>query len=138
MLSLLRATSAGEDPGMRLLRYSLAVIMIIHGLTRITIGGVPLFGAFLSSVGFPFGTVIAGAITLFEIIGTLTLISGYFLIPISLGFIFQLVMGIILVHWKEGWFVVGAGNNGMEFSVLLISGFSSVICSAWVREKKRN
>lgn len=29
-------------------------------------------------------------------------------------------MGIVLVHAPEGWFVVGLGRNGMEYSVLLI------------------
>jgi putative oxidoreductase len=28
--------------------------------------------------------------------------------------------GIALVHSKAGWFVVGLGRNGSEFSVLLI------------------
>jgi len=34
--------------------------------------------------------------------------------------IFVLVMGIILVHFKEGWFVVGGGQNGVEYNFLLI------------------
>jgi putative oxidoreductase len=34
-------------------------------------------------------------------------------IPISGLFILQLLMGIILVHGREGWFVVGAGRNGI-------------------------
>jgi putative oxidoreductase len=29
-------------------------------------------------------------------------------------------MGIILVHFKEGWFVVGGGRNGVEYNFLLI------------------
>jgi putative oxidoreductase len=29
-------------------------------------------------------------------------------------------MGIIMVHYPEGWFVVGAGRNGVEFNFLLI------------------
>jgi putative oxidoreductase len=29
-------------------------------------------------------------------------------------------MGIILIHFREGWFVVGGGRNGMEFNLLLI------------------
>jgi putative oxidoreductase len=34
--------------------------------------------------------------------------------------IFVLIMGIILVHFQEGWFVVGGGRNGMEYNFLLI------------------
>ena len=29
-------------------------------------------------------------------------------------------MGIVLVHFKEGWFVVGGGRNGWEYNFLLI------------------
>lgn len=29
-------------------------------------------------------------------------------------------MGISLLHFKEGWLVVGAGRNGMELCILLI------------------
>ena len=35
-------------------------------------------------------------------------------------------MGILLVHAPEGWFVVGAGRNGMEYSVLLIASLALV------------
>ena len=34
--------------------------------------------------------------------------------------IFILVMGIVFVHFKEGWFVVGGGRNGVEYNLLLI------------------
>ena len=31
------------------------------------------------------------------------------------------IAGVVLVHAREGWFVVGAGRNGVEYSVLLIA-----------------
>jgi putative oxidoreductase len=37
--------------------------------------------------------------------------------------IFILAMGIILVHGKNGWFVIGGGSNGVEFNLVLIAGF---------------
>ena len=43
-----------------------------------------------------------------------------------------LVMGIIMVHAKAGWFVVGGGSNGIEFNLLLIS----VLLYLLVSEKK--
>ncbi len=45
---------------------------------------------------------------------------GKWIRPLALYFAAQLAMGIVLVHAREGWFVVGAGRNGMEYSVLLI------------------
>lgn len=41
--------------------------------------------------------------------------------------IFILVMGIILVHFKEGWFVVGGGRNGVEYNLLLIVVFVHIM-----------
>ncbi len=35
-------------------------------------------------------------------------------------------MGIVLVHAPAGWFVVGHGRNGMEYSVLLIAALLCV------------
>jgi putative oxidoreductase len=38
-------------------------------------------------------------------------------------------MGILLVHRHDGWFVVGGGRNGVEYSVLLIA---VLLLQAWV------
>ena len=35
-------------------------------------------------------------------------------------------MGVVLIHAAEGWFVVGAGRNGMEYSLLLIGSLALV------------
>ncbi len=50
-------------------------------------------------------------------------------------FALELLMGIILVHGPEVWFVVGAGRNGMEYSVLLLIGFVAVLLSERRRSK---
>jgi uncharacterized membrane protein YphA (DoxX/SURF4 family) len=42
----------------------------------------------------------------------------------------ELIAGIYLVHASAGWFVVGAGRNGMEFSVLLILCLTVIAMSA--------
>ena len=36
----------------------------------------------------------------------------------------------LVFHFPEGWFVVGAGRNGMEYSVLLIAVLAAL---AWAR-----
>lgn len=42
------------------------------------------------------------------------------MLPLTVLFSAIYVTGIYLVHAKAGWFVVGAGRNGAEYSVLLI------------------
>ena len=113
-------TSPSSARALSVLRLGVAVLIGVHGFFRVFKGTVPDFGAYLSSVGFPLGTALAWAITLAEITGVLCLATGRFVrwvIPVHL---FILVMGIYLVHGREGWFVVGGGRNGMEYSLLLI------------------
>ena len=40
--------------------------------------------------------------------------------PLCVVFSLVYLTGIALVHAKAGWFVVGLGRNGAEYSVLLI------------------
>ncbi|MDQ4121151.1 MAG: DoxX family protein [Acidobacteriota bacterium] len=102
------------------LRFAVAAIILIHGVARIHLGMVDDLGSFLASKGFPFGFYLAWGITLFEIVGSLAMAAGFFVAPIALLFMIELAIGIYMVHWIVGWFVVGAGRNGMEYSVLLI------------------
>jgi putative oxidoreductase len=110
-----------------LVRVATAVLLGIHGGFRAFAGGVEPFGQYLQSRGIVFGSALAYVITAFEIIASLLLIAGRFVVPVALGHIAILVGGIILVHASQGWFVVGGGRNGVEFSVLLITCLISII-----------
>ena len=109
-----------------LIRVVLAALMFVHGSARISYGIVDDFGGFLGSHGIPLGFFVAWGITLFEIIGSVLLAVGSYTWLIALLFAVELAVGVALVHWKEGWFVVGAGRNGMEYSALLITSFLAV------------
>lgn len=103
-----------------LLRIGVAVLLFIHGAYRASTGGVAGFGEWLTGLGLPAGMGWAWAVTLIELVGAPLLAAGRFVIPIAGYLLFQLVLGIVLVHFPDGWFVVGGGRNGMEYSVLLI------------------
>ena len=103
-----------------LLRAGTALMMIVHGVARARLGIVDDFGVVLNTWGFPAGLALAWTITLVEIIGGALLAAGLFVLPIAAWFMFQLLMGIYLIHGRVGWFVVGAGRNGMEYSALLL------------------
>lgn len=103
------------------LRIALAVLIAIHGWARLTLGTSPLFGEWLNAQGFsPLGPAIAWFITGFEITASLALIANRFVAVICAVFAVIYIMGIVLVHAPEGWFVVGHGRNGSEYSVLLV------------------
>ena len=115
--------SDNKTSALILIRIVLAVLMFAHGMARISNGTVDDFGVFLGSQGIPLGFFVAWAITLFELVGSVLLAVGFYTYVIALLFAVELSVGIAMVHWKEGWFVVGAGRNGIEYSVLLIAAF---------------
>jgi len=112
--------SMARDPGIRLLRFGVAVLLFVHGVYRAATGGVGGFGEFLSGQGFPAGELLAWGLTLFEIVGAPLLAVGVGVVPLALLFSAELVAGIVLVHRHAGWFVVGGGRNGVEYSLCLI------------------
>jgi putative oxidoreductase len=104
--------------------------MILHGVARAWLGIVDDFGVALNTWGFPAGVALAWTITIVEIAGGALLAFGWFVRPLCAYFVFQLAMGIFLIHGRVGWFTVGAGRNGMEFSVLLILCFAVIALTA--------
>lgn len=107
--------------GWTALRWLLALLIAAHGWARWLEGGVVPFGDWLTDQGLPLGFAIAAGVTAFEIVGTVLLAGRRFVLPLTLAFSWIYTMGILLVHAQEGWFVVGLGRNGMEYSVLLIA-----------------
>jgi putative oxidoreductase len=116
--------------GIEIVRIAAAAMMIIHGTYRIFDGGVTGFGGFLASQGLPAGVAVAWLLTIVEIVGGILLASGRFVRPLCAWFSLELLAGIALVHFREGWFVVGGGRNGFEYSVLLIVSFVAVAVDA--------
>lgn len=107
--------------GVIMLRVAVASVFVIHGLARVANGTVSGFGGFLSSWGLPAGVATAWAITLVEIAGGLALALGIGVRWLTAWFIIQIASGIVMVHAQSGWFVVGAGRNGVEYSVLIVA-----------------
>jgi putative oxidoreductase len=121
--------------GMDIVRIATAAMLLIHGVARIESGGVLPFGEFLSSQGLPFGVPLAVTLTAVEIVGAPSLAAGLLVVPLCAWFAAELLAGILMVHGKEGWFVVGGGRNGMEYSVLLIVCLAAVAWDAIRRDR---
>ena len=118
-----------SSAALALVRTGTALILIIHGIARARLGIVDDFGVVLGQWGFPAGFWLAWTITVVEIAGGAALAAGLFVRPLALWFIVQLGAGIYLIHARAGWFVVGAGRNGAEFSALLIICLAAVALS---------
>lgn len=105
-----------------ILRFPVIVIFLVHSIPGMFNNGINDFGnLFLNQIGFaPVGVPLAWAIKLSHVFCVLSLITNRYVKMACIINIIILVMGIVLVHFKEGWFVVGGGRNGVEFNVLLI------------------
>ena len=105
-----------------LLRLAVAIILLAHGIPGMLDGSINDFGnLYLNPNGFaPLGLPIAWAIKLSHVVAAFCLLFEKYMKLASIITVFILLVGIIMIHIKEGWFVVGGGRNGMEFNFLLI------------------
>ncbi len=115
------------------LRIIVALLILIHGVWRLTMGGVEPFGIWLGSLGFPYGYGWAMAVTLYELVGPALMLARRWTSLAALGHVAILSLGAVLVHLPFGWFVVGAGRNGVEYSVLLIAALLAIAWAWWPR-----
>ena len=105
-----------------ILRITLAAVFFMHGVPSIFTGAVNNFGLFLNKTGFaPVGLPLAWMIKLSHVACAVLLILNRYMRVAAFITIPILVAGIIMVHAAEGWYVVGAGRNGAEYNVVLIS-----------------
>jgi putative oxidoreductase len=106
-----------------LLRAAIAVILLLHSIPGMLDGGVNAFGKFyLNEQGFsPIGVPLAWAIKIAHVLAAACLLFNRFIIPACGVIIAILIGGIIMVHGREGWYVVGGGRNGVEFNFLMIA-----------------
>lgn len=114
---------------MLLLRIGVAAVFIAHAVVRVSNGTIPQFADFLAAKSFPLSYLTVWLITIFEIAGGTLLALGYFTRILCAGFIFLLVIGIVLIHADLGWFNGEHGTGGMEYSFTLILALIAVAAS---------
>lgn len=112
-----------------LLRLAVAIILFMHSVPGMFNNGVNDFGnLYLDQIGFaPFGIFLAWAIKLSHLVAALCLLFEKYVKLTSFVTILVLITGIILIHFKEGWYVVGGGRNGVEFNFLLIFALLTIM-----------
>lgn len=112
-----------------LLRFILFVILIMHSVPGMLDGGVYSFGNdYLNKIGFaPLGVPLAWLIKLSHVAAAILFLINKKIIFAAIITFPVMIMGIILIHYKEGWFVVGGGSNGMEYNILIIMVLLQII-----------
>lgn len=122
-----------------LLRLAISVILLMHSVPGIFNNGINEFGKFyLSEIGFSdLGVPVAWALKISHIVCAFCLLLNKYVKPASVLIILILIAGIIMVHFKEGWYVVGAGRNGMEFNILLICALLTIMFPDSIKTSSR-
>jgi putative oxidoreductase len=105
--------------GLAILRVVLGVIFIAHGAPNM-FGGMEALQGFFAQLGIPLPAVTAWLIVLLEVFGGLMLIVGFLVAPIAALLAVHMVAGIIVVHARNGFYVIGHGQGGVEFNLILV------------------
>jgi putative oxidoreductase len=103
-----------------MLRTVTGIIFITHGVARLYFWSFPTFGEFLNSLGLIIGLQLAWFITIGEVISGICLALGYKVRFCALFHATIILVGIFLIHLPQGWFTVGHGAGGVEYSLLLL------------------
>lgn len=112
------------NTGKLLLRLSLGSIFLYHGYAKVFILGVGAFVGFLTSLNFPFPTIMAHIAAYGEIAVGISLILGIFTRWLSiLGLIISLV-AMFSVHFKNGFDIQ---KGGYEYIQLIAASFIAII-----------
>ncbi|WP_427873823.1 DoxX family protein [Flavobacterium sp. MMS24-S5] len=123
-----------------LLRIATAIILLTHSIFGMFNNGINDFGnLFLNQIGFaPYGVFLAWSIKLSHVVAAILLLANKYIKLAGFVTIFVLIMGIILVHFKEGWFVVGGGRNGVEYNFLLIIVLLAIMYPNGILRKQKS
>lgn len=123
--------------GLAIIRTAIALILIVHPIHgMIDPAGMHSFGEGLSADGFPFGLALPWLIVACQFAGCLGLIFNRFVVLSCIFNLIVLMVGVFYIHMSEGWFVVGAGRNGMEYSITLIACLSGIMWAYWPRKQQ--
>lgn len=103
--------------GTALLRVITGVIFVAHGAQKLFFVTPAATAAFFAQVGIPLPGVAAPLVIAVELGGGLLLLAGLFTRWVSLPLAATMVVAIVTVHLKAGFFL----PNGYEFALLLLA-----------------
>lgn len=117
----------------------MAIIMAMHSIPSIISGDVIFFGKeYLANFGFGFlGLPLAIMVKMIHLVTIYSLLFEKCIKQMAVLNIFILVLGIVMLHARHGWYVVGGGVNGVEFNFILIFIFLSFLFPNGIKKLKK-
>ena len=122
-----------------ILRWGIAIILLMRSIPSIFQGHIQAFGdQYLRQVGFgDFGIILAWMVKISHILAAICLLLNRYVAIVSAITIIVLVIGAYLVHFPNGWFVIGLGTNGVEYNFLIILNLMYFIIDDWKKPRHR-
>ncbi|NND43691.1 MAG: DoxX family protein [Xanthomonadales bacterium] len=112
-----------QDSAISLLRVSLGLMFIAHGLLKILVFSLDGSAGFFESVGFPGWLVYP--VTFGEIIGGALLVVGWLVRPVT-AVLVPVLVGALWAHLPNGW-VFSNANGGWEYPAFLLIASIAVL-----------
>ena len=121
-----------------LVKLVVCAIIFTHGVHRYLYGEIGPLGDALAHFGFPYPSDQAQLVNLAETGGVLLIALGILVRTMCAVLIVIFATGIALIHWQLGFFIIGPGDGGWEFSALLIACFTAVALDYWPSRERPN
>lgn len=115
---------AHDDLGKLILRLTVGIVVLLHGLAKLA-GGVGGIAGMLSSAGLP--AVFAYAVFLGEVLGPLLMIVGWYARIAALLVVANMVVAIALAHSHEIFALTEQGGWAIELQALMLFGALAVV-----------
>ncbi len=117
MSILTKARSHQMDAGLTILRVAIGAIFVAHGGQKLFVYGFAGVSGAFAQMGVPMPELMGPFVAMLEFLGGFALIAGLMTRLASTGLASTMLVAIVLVHLKSGFFA----PNGIEFPLSLLA-----------------
>lgn len=119
--------------GLEIVRVASALVLVPHGAGPFLawdVAGMHGWGEAMGRLGFPCGVALVWSLKGLELVSAVARLARRLVVPACLGNLLILVPGTWIAH-RLKWFVLGPGEDGIEYSVLLIACTVACLLAYW-------